>query len=100
VNRASAFGYPPDVMDMSFANQALCVRHIVEYGDGLKSQVYPVPTEIDEAVTSLKLSAMGIRTETLTAGQDEYLHSWTMGAWRSGGFLYPPPQGVLEKVGK
>ena len=79
MNLASAFGYPPDVMDMSFANQALCVRHIVEHGDGLESQVYPVPSEIDEVVASLKLSAMGIWTETLTAEQDKYLHSWTMG---------------------
>jgi len=79
VNLASAFGHPPEVMDMSFANQALCVRHIVKHGKGLTNQVHPVPTEIDEEVAALKLSAMGIKIETLTAEQDEYLHSWTMG---------------------
>ncbi len=79
VNLASAFGHPPEVMDMSFANQALCVRHIVEHGEGLENQVYHVPTEIDEEVAALKLSAMGIKIETLTAEQDKYLHSWTMG---------------------
>ncbi len=79
MNLASAFGHPPEVMDMSFANQALCVRHIVKHGEGLANQVYHVPTEIDEEVAALKLSAMGIKIETLTAEQDEYLHSWTMG---------------------
>nr|QNO41831.1 S-inosyl-L-homocysteine hydrolase [Methanosarcinales archaeon ANME-2c ERB4] len=79
VNLASAFGHPPEVMDMSFANQALCVRHIAEHGEGLENQVYHVPTEIDEEVAALKLSAMGIQIETLTAEQDEYLHSWTLG---------------------
>ena len=79
VNLACAFGHPPEVMDMSFANQALAVRHIVENGEGLKNQVYPVTVEIDEEVAALKLSAMGIQIDTLTAEQDEYLHSWTMG---------------------
>ncbi len=79
VNLASAFGHPPEVMDMSFANQALAVRYIVEHGDKLDNQVYPVPSEIDEEVASLKLDAMGITIEKLTAEQDEYLHSWTMG---------------------
>jgi len=79
VNLASAFGHPPEVMDMSFANQALAVRYIVEQGDKLDNQVYPVPSEIDEEVASLKLDAMGIQIEKLTAEQDEYLHSWTMG---------------------
>ena len=79
VNLASAFGHPPEVMDMSFANQALAVRYIVEHGAKLDNQVYPVPPEIDEEVASLKLDAMGIKIEKLTAEQDEYLHSWTMG---------------------
>ncbi|OEU59277.1 MAG: adenosylhomocysteinase [Desulfuromonadales bacterium C00003094] len=79
VNLASAFGHPPEVMDMSFANQALAVRYIVEHGDKLDNQVHPVPPEIDEEVASLKLDAMGITIEKLTAEQDEYLHSWTMG---------------------
>ena len=65
-------------MDTSFANQVLCVRHIVEHGEGLGDHVHPVPIEIDEEVVSLKLYA-GIKIETLTAEQDEYLHSWTLG---------------------
>ena len=79
VNLASAFGHPPEVMDMSFANQALCVRHIVEHGSSLDNQVHTVPSEIDDEVASLKLNAMGITLEKLTPEQDEYLHSWTMG---------------------
>ncbi|MCD6145683.1 adenosylhomocysteinase [ANME-2 cluster archaeon] len=79
VNLASAFGHPPEVMDMSFANQALSVRYIVEHGNKLDKQVYSVPSEIDEEVASLKLDAMGIKIDKLTAEQDEYLHSWTMG---------------------
>jgi len=64
---------------MSFANQALSVRYIVEHGNKLDKQVYSVPSEIDEEVASLKLDAMGIKIDKLTAEQDEYLHSWTMG---------------------
>lgn len=79
VNLASAFGHPPEVMDMSFANQALCVRYIVEHGDELDNQVYPVSSEIDDEVASLKLDAMGITIEKLTPEQEKYLHSWTMG---------------------
>jgi adenosylhomocysteinase len=66
-------------MDMSFANQALCVRHIVEHGSSLDNQVYTVPSEIDDEVASLKLDAMGVTLEKLTPEQDKYLHSWTMG---------------------
>ena len=79
VNLASAFGHPPEVMDMSFANQALAVRYIAEHGSTLENRVYPVPSEIDEEVASLKLDAMGVKIEKLTAEQDKYLHSWTMG---------------------
>jgi adenosylhomocysteinase len=79
VNLASAFGHPPEVMDMSFANQALAVRYINEKGDTLENQVYRVPQEIDSRVAKLKLEAMGIEIETLTEEQDRYLHSWTMG---------------------
>ncbi len=79
VNLASAFGHPPEVMDMSFANQALAVRYIVEKGESLKNQVYRVPVEIDSTVAKLKLEAMGIEIEKLTEEQYKYLHSWTLG---------------------
>jgi adenosylhomocysteinase len=64
---------------MSFANQALSVRCIVEQGRSLKKSVYPVPVQIDRRVAELKLASMGLETEKLTAEQDKYLHSWQMG---------------------
>ena len=79
VNLACAFGHPPEVMDMSFANQALAVKYIVENAEKLESRVYPVPPEIDNSVAELKLKALGIEPETLTEEQKEYLSSWTLG---------------------
>ncbi|MHC1632055.1 MAG: adenosylhomocysteinase [Methanotrichaceae archaeon] len=79
INLAAAYGHPPEVMDMSFANQALSVKYIAEHGRDLKKKVYSVPTEIDQRVAVLKLRAMGIETETLTPEQYEYLHSWQIG---------------------
>jgi len=79
VNLAAAFGHPPEVMDMSFANQALCVRHIVENHEKLQNEVYPVPKAIDEEVARLKLKAMGIELEELTDEQKRYLSSWDAG---------------------
>jgi len=79
VNLASAFGHPPEVMDMSFANQALAVKLIAEKGDTFENQVYKVPQEIDTMVARLKLESMGIEIEVLTEEQEKYLHSWTMG---------------------
>jgi adenosylhomocysteinase len=79
VNLAAAFGHPPEVMDMSFANQALCVRHIVENHEQLHNEVYSVPKEIDEEVARLKLAAMGIELEELTGEQKRYLSSWDAG---------------------
>jgi len=79
INLAAALGHPPEVMDMSFANQALAVRYIVEHGQSLERQVYAVPVEIDRRVAELKLAAMGLAIEKLTPEQDRYLHSWQMG---------------------
>jgi len=79
VNLAAAFGHPPEVMDMSFANQALCVRYIVENHEKLRNEVYSVPKEIDEEVALLKLKAMGIEVEELTEEQSRYLSSWDFG---------------------
>jgi adenosylhomocysteinase len=79
INLAAAYGHPPEVMDMSFANQALAVRYIVEHGRQLEKKVYAVPVEIDRRVAELKLASMGLKIELLTAEQDKYLHSWQMG---------------------
>jgi adenosylhomocysteinase len=79
INLSAAFGHPPEVMDMSFANQALCVRYIVENHARLDNVVHSVPTAIDKRVAALKLDAIGIHVEQLTARQEEYLHSWTLG---------------------
>lgn len=79
VNLAAAYGHPPEVMDMSFANQALCVRHIIKNQDTLRDEVYPVPKEIDEEVARLKLQSLGIEVEVLTDEQERYLSSWDFG---------------------
>jgi adenosylhomocysteinase len=79
INLSAAFGHPPEVMDMSFANQALCVKYIVENHARLDNVVHSVPTDIDKRVAALKLDAIGINIEKLTAKQEEYLHSWTLG---------------------
>ena len=79
VNLACAYGHPPEVMDMSFANQALSVRYIVENHQKLKDEVYRVPEAIDTRVASMKLKAMGIKIEHLTKEQVKYLSSWSEG---------------------
>jgi len=79
VNLASAEGHPADVMDMSFANQALCVEYLVKNAGSLNKQVYNVPDEIDKRVAKLKLKAMGIKIDDLTEEQKKYLSSWEQG---------------------
>jgi adenosylhomocysteinase len=79
VNLAAAEGHPAAVMDMSFANQALAVEWLVTKRGELKSQVYPVPPEIDKEVARLKLRALGVEIDELTPEQDAYLHSWQQG---------------------
>jgi adenosylhomocysteinase len=78
VNLASAEGHPAEVMDMSFANQALCVEYIAK-NEKMPPKVYTVPKEIDETVASLKLDAMKIRIDELTGEQKKYLATWEMG---------------------
>ncbi len=78
VNLAAAEGHPSEVMDMSFANQALNSEFIVKSGK-LQNKVYCVPKEIDEKVAEMKLNSMGIRIDELTAEQKKYLSSWEMG---------------------
>ena len=79
VNLAAAEGHPAAVMDMSSANQALAVEWMVKNHATLEKKVYPVPVEIDREVARLKLRAMNVEIDQLTAEQDEYLHSWQQG---------------------
>ena len=79
VNLAAAEGHPAAVMDMSFANQALAVEWVVKNSGSLSPGVYPVPVEIDGEVAALKLRAMRIEIDELTAEQQQYLRSWEQG---------------------
>ena len=79
VNLAAAEGHPASVMDMSFANQALCAEFIVKNAASLEKRVYSVPADIDSTVARLKLHAMGISIDTLTPKQAKYLESWEEG---------------------
>jgi len=79
VNLAAAEGHPASVMDMSFANQALCLEYIVKNSNRLEAKVYPVPEEIDKQVARLKLNSMGINIDSLTSEQEKYLTSWEEG---------------------
>jgi adenosylhomocysteinase len=78
VNLAAAEGHPSEVMDMSFANQALCVEYLAKR-EKLPAKVYPVPKEIDEDVAKLKLSSMHIKIDRLTREQKRYLGAWELG---------------------
>ena len=79
VNLACAEGHPASVMDMSFANQALCAEYMVKNASKLEKQVYPVPHDIDRMVARIKLDAMGIKIDELTKEQHKYLTSWSEG---------------------
>ncbi|HEX76510.1 MAG TPA: adenosylhomocysteinase [Dehalococcoidia bacterium] len=79
INLAAAEGHPASVMDMSFANQALCLEHLVKTKGRLQPKVYPVPEEIDNEIGRLKLKAMNITIDSLTQEQKEYLESWESG---------------------
>ncbi|HEB96730.1 MAG TPA: adenosylhomocysteinase [Sedimenticola thiotaurini] len=79
VNLAAAEGHPSAVMDMSFANQLLCVVHLARQKSTLKPAVYPVPEEIDREVARLKLAGMDVDIDELTDEQRAYLDSWEEG---------------------
>ena len=79
INLAAAEGHPAAVMDMSFANQALCAEYIVKHHKDLKNQVYVVPERIDRNIAELKLMSMGIDIDVLTQAQKDYMNSWQMG---------------------
>jgi len=78
VNLAAAEGHPSEVMDMSFANQALCIEHIAK-NERLTAKVHDVPKDIDEQVASLKLASMKVKIDKLTKEQKRYLTDWESG---------------------
>lgn len=78
VNLGAAEGHPASVMDMSFANQALGMEYIVKNRGKLENKLYTLPESVDKAIASLKLESMGIKIDTLTAEQEEYLNSWKL----------------------
>ena len=79
INLGAAEGHPASVMDMSFANQALCLEYLAGRHANLEAAVYDVPREIDEEVARLKLAAMGVAIDELTEEQERYLGSWEQG---------------------
>jgi adenosylhomocysteinase len=79
INLAAAEGHPASVMDMSFADQALCCEYMVKNAKTLEKKVYTVPVDLDKRVAKLKLESMGIKIDRLTPEQEEYLASWNEG---------------------
>ncbi|MFA5410412.1 MAG: adenosylhomocysteinase [Candidatus Omnitrophota bacterium] len=79
INLAAAEGHPAQVMDMSFANQALSAEYIVKHYKELENDVYKVPEDIDKNIARLKLKSMGIKIDGLTGEQKKYLSSWELG---------------------
>ncbi|HEY8324894.1 MAG TPA: adenosylhomocysteinase [Ktedonobacterales bacterium] len=79
VNLSAAEGHPASVMDMSFANQALGAEYMLQHAKELKPEVYTIPADIDRRIAALKLSAMGIKIDTLTKEQEAYLAAWESG---------------------
>ena len=78
VNLVAAEGHPASVMDMSFANQALGIEFIVKNKGNLENKLYTLPESVDMDIAKLKLDSMGIKIDTLTAEQEEYLNSWKL----------------------
>jgi len=79
INLSAAEGHPAQVMDMSFANQALSAEFVIQNAGTLDRKVYPVPEEIDKEIARLKLETMGVRIDQLTEEQAKYLESWDEG---------------------
>lgn len=79
INLSAAEGHPATVMDMSFANQALCVLHLFNKGSTMQKKVYPVPVKIDREIARLKLRSLRVRIDRLTPEQKQYLAGWEAG---------------------
>jgi len=82
-NLVAAEGHPAEVMDMSFANQALAAKYLVDNKGKLEPKVIPLPSEIDISIASKKLALSGINIDELTERQKEYLSAWGEGAFKS-----------------
>lgn len=79
INLAAAEGHPASVMDMSFANQALCAEYLMKNASSLRCEVYAVPETIDKEIARIKLQSLGHTLDTLTPKQEHYLASWNTG---------------------
>ena len=79
VNLACAEGHPSEVMDMSFANQALAIEYLIKNKGKLRPDVYKIPDELDLNIAKLKLEALGVEIDELIEEQKKYLESWTLG---------------------
>lgn len=79
VNLSGAEGHPASVMDMSFANQALCAEYMVEHASDMAPGCYVVPEDIDKEIAKVKLATLGVKIDTLTPEQVKYMNSWDMG---------------------
>ncbi len=79
VNLSAAEGHPASVMDMSFANQALGAEYMLAHAKEMQPRVYTLPAKLDKEIARLKLHAMGVRIDTLTPEQEQYLNSWESG---------------------
>jgi adenosylhomocysteinase len=79
VGQACAEAHPAEVMDLTFATQALAVELLATAADPLPAGVHPVPAAVDERVARHKLAAIGVRCDDLTAAQEGYLRGWRLG---------------------
>jgi adenosylhomocysteinase len=79
INLAAAEGHPASVMDMSFANQALAAEFMVRHGKTMTRSVHALPEEVDREIARIKLAAMGVHIDVLTAEQEKYLNQWQEG---------------------
>ncbi|MDP2907965.1 MAG: adenosylhomocysteinase, partial [Nanoarchaeota archaeon] len=79
VNLSAAEGHPSEVMDLSFSNQILCLKHLVENKGKLKNKVYEISPEQDKKIASMKLESMGIKIDKLTKEQEKYVNSYEGG---------------------
>jgi adenosylhomocysteinase len=80
VGQSCAEAHPAEVMDLTFATQALAVEHLVTAGAGLAPGVHPVPAGIEERIARHKLAALGVRCDDLTEAQQGYLREWRLGS--------------------
>jgi adenosylhomocysteinase len=79
VNLSGAEGHPANVMDMSFANHALCAEYLLKNAHNMEKKVYNVPEEIDNNIAKVKLQTLDIEIDELTEEQVKYMNSWKMG---------------------